>query len=216
MKVIIKIVNSFLDKKISIKNLLIVALVIILLYIGFSGGRIFSKATVESKPELVNTRALESALVDSGELTTAKLNLTCLSEYKDSGVILLNRADFMLVYDVTVRAGIDMKKVVIPADKIDYINKVIYISIPKAEIQSVSVNPATIRYLEERLALINLNEKEDANKAQELAEDDAIQKALDSGIIELADNQSEILIKGILLNVVPDGYTIEITKVIEQ
>jgi len=215
MKVIIKIVKSFLDKKISIRNLLIIASAIILLSIGFNGGKIFSKASVESKPELVNTRALESALVESGELTTAKLNLTCLSEYKDSGVILLNRADFMLVYDVTVRAGIDMKKVVIPADKIDYINKVIYISIPKAEIQSVYVNPATIRYLEQKLALINLNEKEDANKAQELAEDDATQKALDSGIIELADNQSEILIKGILLNVVPDGYTIEITKVIE-
>ncbi|MPM30765.1 hypothetical protein SDC9_77315 [bioreactor metagenome] len=215
MKVIIKIVKSFLDKKISIRNLLIMASAIILLSIGFNGGKIFSKASVESKPELVNTRALESALVESGELTTAKLNLTCLSEYKDSGVILLNRADFMLVYDVTVRAGIDMKKVVIPADKIDYINKVIYISIPKAEIQSVYVNPATIRYLEQKLALINLNEKEDANKAQELAEDDATQKALDSGIIELADNQSEILIKGILLNVVPDGYTIEITKVIE-
>lgn len=215
MKVIIKIVKSFLDKKISIRNLLIMASAIILLSIGFNGGKIFSKASVESKPELVNTRALESALVESGELTTAKLNLTCLSEYKDPGVILLNRADFMLVYDVTVRAGIDMKKVVIPADKIDYINKVIYISIPKAEIQSVYVNPATIRYLEQKLALINLNEKEDANKAQELAEDDATQKALDSGIIELADNQSEILIKGILLNVVPDGYTIEITKVIE-
>ncbi len=166
----------------------------------------------EDKPELVDTRALKSALIESSELTTAKLNLTCMSDFKDTGVIILNRADFTMVYDVTIRAGIDMEKVYIPEDKIDYINKVIYVSIPSATIQSANVDPATIKYFDEHFALFNLNEKEDANKAQELAQEDAIKKAVDSGILEMADNQSAALIKGILSSVIPDGYTIEIAK----
>jgi len=89
---------------------------------------------------------------------------------------------------------------------------VIYVSIPSATIQSSSVDPATIKYFDEHFALFNVNEKEDANKAQELAQEDAIKKAVDSGILEMADNQSAALIKGILSSVIPDGYTIEIAK----
>lgn len=61
--------------------------------------------------------------------------------------------------------------------------------------------------------MFNLNEKEDANKAQELAQEDGRKKALESGILEMADNQSSALIKGILSSVIPDGYTIEIAKI---
>ena len=135
-----------------------------------------------------------------------------MSDFKDTGVVILNKSDFTMVYDVTVRAGIDMEKVDIPKDKIDYINKVIYVSIPSATIQSSNVDPAKITYFDEHFALFNVNEKEDANKAQELAQKDAIQKAVDSGILEMADNQSATLIKGILSSVIPDGYTIEIAK----
>ena len=166
----------------------------------------------DDKPELVDTRALKAELVASSELTTAKLNLTCMSDFKDTGVSILNKADFIMVYDVTIRAGIDMEKVNIPEDKIDKINKVIYVSIPSATIQSSNVDPATIKYFDEHFALFNVNEKEDANKAQELAQEDAIKKAVDSGILKMADNQSAALIKGILLNAIPDGYTIEIAK----
>ena len=166
----------------------------------------------EVKPELVDTRALKAELIESSELTTAKLNLTCMSDFKDTGVVILNKADFIMVYDVTVRAGIDMEKVDIPEDKIDNINKVINVSIPRATIQSANVDPATIKYFDEHFALFNVNEKEDANKAQELAQEDAMKKAVDSGILEMADNQSAALIKGILSNAIPDGYTIEIAK----
>jgi len=193
----------------------IIGYVIVALVVFASGyvvsNRIHKKAE-EDKPEIVDTRVLKSELIESSELTTAKLNLTCMSDFKDTGVVILNKSDFTMVYDVTVRAGIDMQKVDIPEDKIDYINKVIYVSIPSATIQSSNVDPATIKYFDEHFALFNVNEKEDANKAQALAQEDAIQKAVDSGILEMADNQSAALIKGILSSVIPDGYTIEIAK----
>jgi len=193
----------------------IIGYVIVALVVFASGyvvsNRIHKKAE-EDKPEIVDTRVLKSELIESSELTTAKLNLTCMSDFKDTGVVILNKSDFTMVYDVTVRAGIDMQKVDIPEDKIDYINKVIYVSIPSATIQSSNVDPNNIRYFSTDFAMFNVNEKEDANKAQALAQEDAIQKAVDSGILEMADNQSAALIKGILSSVIPDGYTIEIAK----
>lgn len=167
--------------------------------------------TTLNKPDeqLVDTQELKSVLIKSSELTTAKLNLTCLSKFKDSGVKILNKADFIMVYDVTVRAGIDMEKVVITKDEI---SKVISISIPSATIQSSNVDPASIKYFDVKFSLFNLNEKEDANKAQALAQEEAKKKAEDSGILKMADNQSEALIKGILSNAIPDEYTIKIAK----
>lgn len=186
----------------------IVIYVLVALVVCFSGYEVF-KVLNKTEPQLVDTQELKSVLTRSSELTTAKLHLTCLSEFEDTGVKILNRADFMFVYDVTVRAGIDMGKVAISDDNI---NKVIYISIPHATIQSANVDPATIKYYDEHFSLFNSNEKEDSDKAQKLAQDEAIKKAEKSGILEMADKQSETLITGILSNAIPDGYTIKIAK----
>jgi len=191
------------------RGVVFVIAVAIVFISGFYISKEWSAKTEENKPQLVDTQALKSELLESSELTTAKLKLTCISEYKDTGVVLLNRGNFIMVYDVIVRAGIDIKKVNIPKDRVDYLNKIIYISIPKATIQSSSVDPATIKYFDEDLSLFNVNQKEDANEAQALAQKDARKKALDSGILELADSQSAALIKGILSSVIPKGYTIE-------
>lgn len=174
----------------------------------FVSGYVVSKI---NKPEeqLVDVRALKSVLIESSELTTAKLNLTCISDFKDTGISILTKADFTMVYDVTVRAGIDMEKIDISKDDI---LKVVRISIPSATIQSSNVNPGTIKYFDEKLSLFNVNEKEDSDKAQKLAEDDAVEKAKSSGILKMADDQSETLVKGLLSSLIPDEYKIEITK----
>lgn len=149
---------------------------------------------------------LSSLLTEESELTTAKLTITGMSEYKDSGVAILNRSDFTMVYKATVWAGINIDEVKISADDL---NKKVYISIPKATIREAKVDPATIKYFDQKFALFNVNEKEDANKAQALAEEAAKNEAENTGILNLADKQAETLIKGILINAVPDGYTVE-------
>ena len=155
----------------------------------------------------VDTEQMNLLLSKSSELTAAKLKITAMSEFKDTGIVFINRSDFIMVYTATVRAGINIDEVKISADNVA---KKIYITIPEAEIQEVKVDPTSIKYFDEKLALFNVNEKEDSNRAVALAEEAAKKEAANTGILELANQQSATLIKGILANAIPNGFEIEI------
>ena len=166
---------------------------------------IFCLATCNYTPE-TDTTALNKLLLEASDLTTAKLQITNMTEYKDEGIKILNRSDFIMVYDATVWAGIDMEKVeIIPND----LEKVIQVNIPKATIQDVKVDSSTIKYFDEKFALFNLNEKEDANNAVALAENSVKEEAVKTGILELADKHSATLIEGLLSKAIPEGYTLK-------
>jgi len=158
------------------------------------------------KPK-ADTQYLNALLSKSSELTTAKLIITGITEYTDTGTAFLNKSNFTMVYKATVRAGINIDKVVVTADDV---NKIIYITIPKAAVQEAKVDPSTIKYYDVKFSLFNFDEKEDSNKAQEFAEEEAIKEAERTGVLELADSQSVTLIKGILSNAIPDGYEIKV------
>lgn len=154
-----------------------------------------------------DTTSLNKLLVEASDLTTAKLNITNMTEYTDTGTKIFNRSDFIMVYDATVWAGIDVKKIDIKADDV---KKVINVKIPKAEIQNVKVDPSTIKYFDEKFSFFNTDAKEDANRAVELAEEETKKDAVKTGILELADKQSATLIEGLLAKAVPKGYQLDI------
>ena len=90
-----------------------------------------------------------------------------MSEYKDEGIMFINRSDFVMVYEATARVGIDVKKV-----KVDVNNllKTVTVTIPKAEVLDVKVDMDSIKYFDTKFALLNVDYKEDANKATSIAE----------------------------------------------
>ena len=68
-----------------------------------------------------------------------------------------------------------------------------------------------INFYDEKFALFNVNAKEDLSRALAMAEEDAKNEAIKNGLLELAEKQSETLIKGILSDSLsPLGYTVEI------
>lgn len=157
----------------------------------------------------IDTTFLTQILTKSSELTTAKLKITGLSEYHDDGVYIFNRSDFTMCYTTVIRAGINLENVKIDSDPVQ---KKIYITIPEAEIFEAKVDPNDIKFYGTGFALLNVNEKEDLSKALSLAEKDAMEYAKNTGILDLANQQSETLIKGILANAIPSGYTMEVKK----
>ena len=169
---------------------------------------------VSSNKELYieDTTFLLNELQKASDLTTAKLNTTGFSKIKDNGIWLLSRSSFLMTYNATVEAGIDLDKVTVEADN-DFKN--IIVSIPKAEIQSVKVDSNSIKYYDEEFALFNVDQKEDANRAVVQAEKEAKKQAKNLGILELADSQSETLVKGILANAIPDGYSVVVRRIEE-
>lgn len=162
-----------------------------------------------NKKSDIDTTFLTQILTKSSELTTAKLTITGLSDYHDEGVYIFNRSDFTMCYTTTIRAGINLEKVKINSDSAQ---KKIYITIPDAEIFEAKVNPNDIKFYGTGFALFNVNEKEDLSKALSLAEKDAMEYAKQTGILDVANQQSETLIKGLLTNAIPNGYTIEVKK----
>lgn len=158
--------------------------------------------------EIDNTYLL-AKLQKSSELTTAKLNYTGMSEFKDSGITFINRSDFIMVYEATARAGIDVEEIKIDVDNND---KTIWISIPKAKILDVKVDTDKIKYFDEKFSLFNADYKQDANKANALAEEEAKKEFANMGVLEMADTQAEALIKGLLQDAIPENYKIKIKK----
>ena len=138
-----------------------------------------------------------------------KLNYKGFAKYEDEGVVLLNRANFSMLYKATARIGVDVKKVSVKADDV---RRIVYVTIPKAEVQDVKVDASSIEYFDESFAIFNVNEKEDGNKAIALAEEAAKKEIHEMGGLQMADAQAATLVKGILANAIPDDYTIEVKE----
>ena len=200
-----KIVN-FVKKH---KKFSIIAAVVLVVAIA----SIIITLTANDELYIEDTTFIINELQKASELTTAKLKTTGFSHIKDKGVWFLSRSNFMMTYDAIVEAGIDISKVTVKADNI---TKQILVGIPKAEIQSVKVDSNSIKYYDEEFALFNVDQKEDANRAVVQAEKEAKKQAKNIGILELADSQAETLVRGILANAIPDGFTLVVYKLDEE
>ena len=135
--------------------------------------------------------------------------MTGVYNYVDDGIVVINRQNFIMVYEATVNAGIDLKQAKV---KLNKVTKKVVVEIPKANILSVDVDTENIKYYNEAFTLFNFNKKEDANKATALAKKEAAIKAQDIGVIELADSHAEAIIMGIIEPLIPDNYKVEIVK----
>ena len=92
--------------------------------------------------------------------------------------------------------------------EVDNTNKRVIIYIPKAQILDVKIDSNSLKFYNGSFALFNTDEKEDTTKAMQMAEEQSKADALETGILDLANKQSETLVKGILENVVKD-YKLE-------
>lgn len=192
-----EVLTKFLKNKITFFSIIVVFIIGIVCFVFYHKGT------------NVDTTYIIAKLEKSSELTTAKLNYTGMSEYKDSGLIFINRADFIMVYEANARAGIDVKEIEVQADNITH---TIWITIPKAKILEVKVNMDSIKYFDEKFALLNVDYKEDANRATSLAEKEAVTELENMGILEMANEQAEALIKGLIQDVIPKNYEIKVKK----
>ena len=114
-----------------------------------------------------------------------------------------------MTYEANARVGIDLEKV---KPEVDDANETVWLTIPKAAIQDVKIDTSTIKFYDSGFALFNVDEKEDGNKALELAEKDAREELSEMGVLESADEQALTLIKGLLQNTVPTDYEFKVKE----
>lgn len=185
------------------KMIFSILVLFVILIISIGGYLIFKQNAGISEIQI--TQVLE----ESSELTTAKLKITGMHKYKDDGIPIINKSNFIMIYKATVRIGIDLKDVDV---KVDNEKNIVILTIPKARVIDAKVDNGDIEYLDEKFALFNVNPKEDSDKAKVEAEKMAIDEASKIGVLEFADDQAEKTIKGLLFGLVPDDYKFEIIR----
>ena len=159
----------------------------------------------------VDVKVLEKALQENAELSTAKLKFKAEVDYDGKGVPGINQNKFTVLCEATVKAGFDMKDVKITPDDE---KKIVYIKVPLAEIkpEDVYINHKKLKFYDKKFVLFPVDVQESTAEALALGENIAKKYAHETGIIELANKQGAVIIKGILSNAIPDGYKIEVLE----
>ena len=141
------------------------------------------------------------------ELACAKLEYRGFVTYEEGEIDWLTKTGFTMVYDATVRAGVDLSEAEVTVD-----GSQITIVLPPATIQTVEVDADSLEFYDEKYALFNWQERDDTATALELAEENALEVAEEDGLIEAAEEQAVEVIETLFSPFTADGvYTLTVT-----
>ena len=153
--------------------LLIFFMIVFTLLALYAGYKIGNRSKEEEQP-VIQTTSIKQQLRNLSDLSTAEMLYTGLITYSDDGIPYLTQTHFSMIYSARVRAGIDAS--VIDIDDSD--ETVIKITVPKATIQSVTVDPESIEFYDEQFTLFQQGQKEEVIDTISAAEADAKEKRL--------------------------------------
>lgn len=156
------------------------------------------RLTKKDEPEITNTFISEK-LEEVSELTTAKLTYTGLVRYTEGNIPFLTKKEFNMLYRAGVRAGIDLSQA-----NIDVTDSEVKLTLPKAEIQEISVDADSIQFYDESFALFNGEKREDTVEALKVAEEDVRENGNMEDLMAEAQEQTEILLTGFLDELIGD------------
>ena len=173
---------------------IVVALILVLLF-------------ARDKGPSFTTQSLGQTLQASSDLVSAKLTIGGMADYKsEKGVKLWNYTSFKMFYKATVPAGIDIDQVKIAVNDAA---KTVNVTLPEAHIfeDLINVDPNSIVPFDKNIHINHKKDMEYLVEAQKLAQTNAVDEAKASGLLELAEKQSEALVRGLLGEIVAhDGY----------
>ena len=160
---------------------------------------------------------VSSELKNIGELATIEYLFTDAAKFSDSKQIKnwnipLTEKSFTLKWDGKIKAGIHIDQIDID---IQDLNKKILITLPSAEILSYEIDNSSIEILDEKDNIFNNISIEDKVELDVAVEEEMKQRAIENGLLEMAQKNAEGIIAS-LLCVNPEitgSYSIEfVTK----
>lgn len=177
-----------------------------LIMVGFLGARLLEK---EDNVK-VSAASIEERLSKCSDLTTARLDYRGIIRYEDGDIQYINKKSFSMIYDAHIKAGIDLSQT-----KVAVNDRKITVTIPKPELQDIVVDPDSLEFYDEKLALFNWTKKEDTTKAMDAAKKDAEEKAAQTDLINQASEQARTVITTLLTPIAEENseeYTFEIIE----
>lgn len=195
--------------KMSLKATIILAVVIAVIFV-FAGGWIRGAITkfFNPQPELTNEVVVKQ-LEKIQDLTTAKETDYGFEKYEDGGIAFLNKKQFTMFYTYEVRAGVDLAKAQI---KIDKDSKTVSITLPTPKIQSVAVNPDSLRFFDKSDSFFNAADVEDTKAALDDAKKKTEARLDRTQLLKIANKQAKDVIERLYEPTAEAGmYTVTVT-----
>ena len=195
-----------------VKKLLLALIAIVVL--SFSSYFFGMKAGLFGSTEKISSDIVKEQLLSVKELTTLKYNYTNMGSFENQndfyGIkIPFTTKKFIISYDGTVSAGIDLDKTKV---NIDENSKTINISLAKAKILSHEIDEDSLTIFDEKNSIFNQLKLEDFSDFRKNEMKKVEQNLLEKGFLDEANKKSRDAIVEILnLNpIIKDKYTIKV------
>lgn len=158
--------------------------------------------------KVITSETIEEGLNDMGFLITEEYYFTMVESYEKTKSLfkfITTKSNFLYSYDGELYAGVDFENVTV--DKNEE-NMVITIGIPKAEVQSVTIDKNSFKAYEEKEGWGNELTMEDFNKSLLELENAAKSRAIDRGVLDRADENAKEVIGNFVTSLVGEDYEV--------
>lgn len=145
-----------------------------------------------NEPQVTNSY-VTGKLQNISELSTQQLTYTGVEHVTSGDIPLINKKEYNMVYTATAKAGISLSDV-----DVNVSDSQVKLTVPKASLQSVEIDPKSIKFYDQSFTLFAGDEKETLAKALDLAEKDFDKNADYQSLLDEADKQTAAIMKGIL------------------
>lgn len=154
----------------------------------------------------ITSDILEDGLNDMGVLLTEEYYFTEVVSFssvkkllKTEIVLKFTETSFLVSYDGVITAGVDFDRITVEKDDD---RKVIMVTLPASEIQSVSLDLDSFQVYSEKSGIGNPPTASDFNSSLVELENKAKDKALERGLLDRADANARSLILGFVSGLV--------------
>lgn len=158
---------------------------------------------------LVSSATIQTQISHLSELATAKLDYRGIVRYENGDIAFINKKGFTMLYTAEVKAGVDLSQA-----SVDVSGRTITVTLPQASVQSCDIDASSLTFYDQSYAIFNWENKEDAQKALELAQSDAAEKVDETALVDTANEQAVDVVSSMLSSFTQgsDPYTLDIRQ----
>ena len=180
---------------------LILSLAVLCAVVTFCYTKLHAKEVV---PEIA-VNSIEGTINDIGELSTAEyVYKICQSTTKDGLKIpiidfTVTHSEVIYSYEGMIKAGIRFGDIRIDVQEKDDVTK-IYVHMPEVQIFSNELDNDSFEVYSEKLSAFNKVSFDDFNKSQKELKDTAEESAINSGLLERAEENAKVIVRSTILS----------------
>ena len=192
-------------------KLIIVLIVICGLLVG-AGYMLGKRLSADNQREELSAVVLQNQIANIKELGTVTYEYTELGQYESSKdfygtKIPFTTSKFIITYDGTIKAGIDMN---LTSVEIDEITQKIEIVVPAAKILSHEIHEDSVKVFDEKNSIFNALTVADYASFYADQKKEVESKAKTQGLLSQARTQAKLAVQELVTPVLPEGWELEI------